>query len=161
MRMPSATGVCGELTRFMPPELPEPDEEGEDRPQYCPFRVRCHRHAETGSHVITICDLKHTCPASMHKWRGPTQKSEWLGDTLAPRVCRHLKVPLKELLIGFQQNYKENSTYHQIWRAKDYVRDLYLGGQEGSFEKIPALITKVKEIRRSRSCCCLGSYGRL
>lgn len=82
----------------------------------------------------------------MHRWRGPTHNLKWLVETLAPRVMRNVKVPVKELVNGLKMDYKKSTNYHQMWRACDLVRDWYLGGQQKSFHMIPALLNRVKEV---------------
>lgn len=82
----------------------------------------------------------------MHKWRGPTRKALWLGQTLAPRVVRNMKVHVKELVHGLMMDYKKGTNYHQMWRARDLVRDWYLGGQRASFHQIPSLLDRLKEV---------------
>lgn len=59
-----------------------------------------------------VCDLKHTCSAVKHRWRGVVQKSGWLAETLAPRVVRNPKVPVKELQAGLRMDYKRTTNYH-------------------------------------------------
>lgn len=54
--------------------------------------------------------------------------SDWLGITLAPKVVRNVKVPVKELQHGLRMDYRRTSNYHQMWRAKDKVQDWYNGG---------------------------------
>lgn len=53
---------------------------------------------------------------------------------------------MKEMLNGFRMDYKINSTYHQMWRAVDHVRDWYLGGQRQSYHRIPALLERIVEV---------------
>jgi hypothetical protein len=135
-------GFCGELMR-----VPDRDESGSAEDSIaCPFRVRAGIEKSSGKIVITVCDLGHNCPLYKHKWRGPCTNSFWLGETLAPRVVRNVKVPVKEVLLGFQQDYKRNANYKQVWRAKDHIRDWYLGGQKKSFYMMPALLETIQAV---------------
>ncbi|CAM6127471.1 unnamed protein product [Calypogeia fissa] len=43
-------------------------------------------------------------------------------------------------------DYKKTTNYLQAWRAKDTVKDWYLGGQQASFHKIPASLARLKEV---------------
>lgn len=52
---------------------------------------------------------------------------------------------MKELINGFKMDYKKSTNYHQMWRARDLVRDWYLGGQRKSFHIIPSLMDRIKE----------------
>lgn len=76
----------------------------------------------------------------MHKWRGPTHRSLWLTQTLAPHVVRNTKVPMKELVDGLKMDYKKTTNYHQMWHAHDLVCDWFLGGQRKSFHAIPSFV---------------------
>lgn len=51
------------------------------------------------NHIIIVYDLHHNCLRTMHKWRGPTQKFVWLGDTLAPRYVEKSEGPCKRVVI--------------------------------------------------------------
>ena len=97
-----------------------------------------------GEFIITQLNAQHTCPRNRSKWRGPVQKSEWLGQTLANRVTRNPKVPIKEMLHGMKTDYKLNANYHQMYRARERVKDLYLGSQRQSFHMIPFLLHRIK-----------------
>ncbi|CAM6121408.1 unnamed protein product [Calypogeia fissa] len=43
-------------------------------------------------------------------------------------------------------DYKKSSTYHQMWRAVDHIRDWYLGGQRNSFHHIPTLLDLIQKV---------------
>lgn len=47
---------------------------------------------------------------------------------------------MKELVNGLKMDYKKSTNYHHMWRARDLVRDWYLGGQCKSFHMILALL---------------------
>lgn len=55
-------------------------------------------------------------------------------------------VAVKELQSGLRMDYKKSCNYHQMWHAKDFVRDWYLGGQRKSFHLIPALLERIQEV---------------
>lgn len=42
----------------------------------------------------------------------------------------------------FKSNYKLNTKYHKMWRAKDMVKD-FLEGQQKSYHMISALMSKI------------------
>lgn len=46
---------------------------------------------------------------------------------------------------GFKSNYKLNTKYHQMWRAKDIMKDLYLGVQQKPYHMIPTLMSKFQK----------------
>ncbi|CAM6095313.1 unnamed protein product [Calypogeia fissa] len=50
------------------------------------------------------------------------------------------------MLNGFRMDYKKNSTYHQMWRGVDHVRDWYLGGQRESFHRILSLLERISQV---------------
>lgn len=139
-RKPSRTGACGEQSRLLPPSS-----EDDEKKQPCPFRVRCQREKRTGKLHITVCELQHTCPQSKHEWRGPSRKSHWLGETLAPRVLCGGKVPVNEMINGLQMDYKISTSYHQMFRARELVKDWHLGKQRKSFQQVPALCERLKK----------------
>jgi hypothetical protein len=112
----------------------------------CTFRVRAAVEKKSGKIKITVCDLEHNCPLYKHKWRAPASDAFWLAGTLAPRVVRNVRVPIKEMMNGFQQDYKRSSNYPQTWRAKEHVRDWYLGGQKTSFYRIPPLLEAISSV---------------
>lgn len=99
-----------------------------------------------GKYTITICELKHTCVASKHKWRGPTHQALWLAETLAPQVVRNTNALVKELINGLKMDYKKSTNYQQMFKARELVRDWYLGDQHESFHKIPTLLDRIKEV---------------
>lgn len=86
-----------------------------------------------------------------------------MGETLAPRVVRSMKVPIKErclsrsgarqgvvpvkeLINGLKMDYKKTTNYQQMWHARDLVRDWYLGGHRKSFHMIPSLMARIQEV---------------
>lgn len=143
-RKQSVTGAGGQLSRLLPSKGDSSLKPGPV--PICPFRVRAQREFKTGRIHISICNLTHTCPQFKHKWRGPTRKSKWLGETLASAVVRNTQVAVKELQEGFQMDYKKVTSYRQMHRGREHVKDWYLGGQRASFHKIPALLEKLKEV---------------
>lgn len=138
MQRISRRGACRQEERFPSGH--------EDRTECkCPWRVRCAKTCR-GIFRISIYELKHTCSAVKHRWRGIIKKSGWLGETLAPRVVRNPKVPVKELQAGLRMDYKRTTSYHQMWRAKDHIHDWYMGGQRFNFHLIPPLLKRIKEV---------------
>lgn len=53
---------------------------------------------------------------------------------------------MKEVQSGLCMDYKKSTNYYQMWRAKDLVRDWYLGRQRRSFHLIPSLLDRIKEV---------------
>lgn len=43
-------------------------------------------------------------------------------------------------------DYKKSTNYHQMWQAKDLVRDWYLGGQKKIFHLIPTLLERMHKV---------------
>lgn len=106
--------------------------------------MRCQRTAK-GSFVITLLNVEHTCPRHKSRWRDHAQTSQWPDGMIGNRITRNIRVPVRELVTGFKSDYKLNTKYHQMWRAKDIVKDLYLGGQQKSYHMIPALMSQIQE----------------
>jgi hypothetical protein len=48
------------------------------------------------------------------------------------------------MLHGLKTDYKLNANYHQMYRAQERVKDLYLGGQRKNFHMIPSLLDRIK-----------------
>lgn len=80
---------------------------------------------------------------NLHKWRGLVHQALWMGETLAPCVVRHVKVPTKELINDLKMDYKKTTNYQQMWLARDLARDWYLGGQRKSIYMIPKLMARI------------------
>lgn len=81
-----------------------------------------------------------------YQWRGAVKKCHWLAVMLAPWVVRNPKVLVKELQAELRMDYKRTTNYHQMWSAKDHIRDWYMGGQRFNFHLIPPLLKRIKEV---------------
>lgn len=104
--------------RFIEPSTTSSREEDAQKSiDNCFFKVCC-TSLKDESHVITVCKLTHNCSSRIHNWRGSTHKSIRLGETMAQKMIKNIKTPVKELMSGFQDDYKRITNYKQIWREK-------------------------------------------
>lgn len=133
-KISSVTGACGELDQIV--------EYGYIFTCPCPSRVRCQRTTK-GSFVITLLNFQHTCLRHKSRRRDPTHTSQWLGGTIENRITRNIHISVRKFVSELKIDYKLNTRYQLMWRAKNMMKDLYLEVHEKSFRMILALLSKI------------------
>ncbi|KAL3699915.1 hypothetical protein R1sor_017937 [Riccia sorocarpa] len=74
------------------------------------------------------------------------QKAGWLSKVLANRVAINPNIVIDDLLKELRTTYNRNSSYFQMWRCRELVRDKLRGSVESSFHYIPSFCRKVQQL---------------
>ncbi|KAL3696988.1 hypothetical protein R1sor_011064 [Riccia sorocarpa] len=148
----AVNGRCGERKRYLSAgeilhkrgEHLDFLNEPESSPSLCSWRVKARKRMYTCRIAITVCELRHSCPGVIESWRGSASHSRFLGRVLCAKASINLNIQVKHLQEELRLTYGRNSSYHQLWRAREHCRNWIQGSNSASFHFIPGLADAIK-----------------